>query len=283
MNTALSSHWHISLNATGIGDGVCGLYVAEGLLHQGHEVTFYSHQPHWNRFFTKANHQPIHRKPHQCIELSRYDEELAQGKIRKEWYALQVGLPGLQPKTPGYNDIFEEAVAQPREAGEYVLLAPFSNWQNREWNFWHWVGLEKLLEKRGIRCVSLGSSHEASRLYGLSGMRYWGQSPDVVLNLLYHAKAVVGNDSGMVHLAGIFHPKVLAVHSHIGPDRLFSHTQIESIMPQTECTNCGFLGERGYNLQCERNCWALQTLSAFEVMKRLENMLQQPQSILQMA
>lgn len=81
-----------------------------------------------------------------------------------------------------------------------VVLAPYSTDHNRNYPSASWVVLDELLRTRGYRTLIIDDRHD--RLDAFPGEKLMGAPADVVTGVLLNANCVVGNDSGMAHLAG---------------------------------------------------------------------------------
>jgi hypothetical protein len=87
------------------------------------------------------------------------------------------------------------------------------------------------------------------------------------MDAMLGAACVLGNDSGMTHVAGLLGVPVIAVHAHLPPDFLFAHARVASVTPASDCTFCRWQPDRGYNTACDAACSALGTIGPEEVLR----------------
>ena len=133
-----------------------------------------------------------------------------------------MGFTAFRPR----EQAFALREAQAREQGfssSYVVLAPGANSQSKRLSIPLFAGLGRRLERRGLRVVILGAGAEDQRLAGLL-MERLPQALNLVdrcsLTLsaawVCGARALVGMDSGLAHIAGGAGIPTLAV---FGPTR----------------------------------------------------------------
>ncbi len=88
---------------------------------------------------------------------------------------------------------------------EYILLFPFSQHWEREWD--KWTDLTLAIEATGMRVIALGTTDKAgamNKMFAPTGAIYlWGQSSERVIEMVRNARIVVANDSGPAHLGGL--------------------------------------------------------------------------------
>lgn len=94
--------------------------------------------------------------------------------------------------------------------------------------------------------------------------------PEWVMDAMLGADCVIGNDSGMSHLAGLPGVPAVAIHAHMPADFLFAHTGITSLAPKTNCSFCRWQQERGYNNSCNAGGSALATIGPEDVMQAIQ-------------
>lgn len=105
-----------------------------------------------------------------------------------------------------------------------VVLCPFSLHDVREWPLANWVELERLLIADGFRTVVMHSKAQADghrSLEGFKGEIVCGLSPARTAGIMLNARLVIGNDSGMAHLAGILKRPVLVLCGDYPGDAIF--------------------------------------------------------------
>ncbi len=95
-----------------------------------------------------------------------------------------------------------------------VALAPGAAWANKRWPLEHWRALADRLAARGLPMVAVGSADERSLLQGPGIIDAYGLSLGATAAVLRRARVVVGNDSGLLHLATAVRRPVIAL---VGP------------------------------------------------------------------
>ncbi len=121
---------------------------------------------------------------------------------------------GLRPKDrpsirfPWSMDELEEFDQRLHTLGlqkrHYIVVAPFAAYgPAKEWPLPRFVELAAHLgNNTGFPVVFVGAAHERPRLPNAPGLNLMGQTPlRFLAYLLYHAALVIGNDSGVPHLA----------------------------------------------------------------------------------
>jgi hypothetical protein len=155
---------------------------------------------------------------------------------------------------------------------KYILLAPFSAYQDRQWSLQHWRMLAKVLMNEGHNVIAIGASGHAEQLreaFTKTGVRYfWGQSPEWTVKAIRNAEILIGNDSGPAHVAGFYNAKAIALCGQINGHFVYKHSPSVTVMQppvSVPCAPCHWKPEGGYTNLCSTTCTALQLISPFEV------------------
>lgn len=258
---------HFHLSAHGIGDAVVGLYAACGLADAGYSAVFHCRQSHW---LAGVSHPGVavlpHRGDHGADGNLDYQGQLRAGArgegTRAGWYCDRVadlsGIPRFSPSRPAVV-----ATPAPVLPTGYTLVAPFSNWKTRDYP--HWAGVVGRV--RG-RVVIIGTRKDAEKFPALFGSLsssvswHWGQPPAWVLAAVANADHVYGNDSGVVHLAGLHGVPATAVTAHLPGPFLFAEAPtVRSVSPEGwRCSPCGWQRARGYHRGCDTRCAAMASV-----------------------
>lgn len=270
--------FNVGMSSNGLGDLCCALYVLEGIRkkYPKSRINFFTGRMEFAKIiegveFLQLAESCAVTKYQDCFY--GYNAELRSDDTRKDWYARPFSVIPEQPKLA---EAFTAGLGKPYFDFEYIALSPFSYWSQREWPLSHWLYLESLLAGIGIKCVILDGPGNPARHSCFRGMRAWGLPIPEVCLIIHHARLVVGNDSGIAHLAGLLKKKTLAIISHIPGERLFSYTGIEWITASKDvapCVGCSFRGERGFWSACDKGCFALQAVTPFMVFERIKKML----------
>lgn len=271
------------LDAQGIGDAVCGVYAACGLANRGHVVNFYT--KHWEflQSFKNINLTIRGEDPSVFNANAGYKDQLHASRMqtcrsRASWYLRNIQNQHatikneVKPALPGELLPAEQAEDLP---DQYVLLAPFSAYQDREWSSQHWRILAKALMDEGYNVIAMSSNKDSGRLretFTKTGVRYfWGQTPKWVVNAIRGSLILIGNDSGPAHLAGLHKHPAIAIAGQIDADFVFRDSpSVHTMMPpkSVPCRLCHWELEAGYHWMCNTGCSALQLISPFEVVDK---------------
>jgi hypothetical protein len=87
---------------------------------------------------------------------------------------------------------------------------------------------------------------------------------------------VVGNDSGMMHLAGLMGVKGLALTGPTHGETVFNwYNCIETMQAPGDCTACYYAKERKYKPWCIQGCGLLMDMKAPAVFERVEKIMEE--------
>jgi heptosyltransferase-2 len=147
---------------------------------------------------------------------------------------LYMGVDRLSPPVPAAERYFEAAAAlavapdggpaevhpAPQDearaaslvpAGPYVALCPGAAHWNKRWPPAHWRALAAALMDRGQPVVGVGTAAEQTLLDAPGVISTFGEGLGVAAAILRRARAVVANDSGLMHLATAVGTPVVAL------------------------------------------------------------------------
>ena len=248
--------------ATGIGDALIALTVAKGLKekHPDATVVYTPHPPteKWVLPFDgydvlgKPPRKPDRVfKPFECNKLECSERSRPRG--RADYYAMfcdnvKPTLPTLKISLP------------PSEHPGCVLLAPWSNWSQREYK--RFPEIEKIFLERGEDVVIV-DDRARPRHSQYRGTKFVGREPAQVYALLRKCKFIIGNDSGIAHCGGAIGAKTIAL---CGPTtgQVFSvWPTVRAIQGPMACTGCYWVN-MAFN-DCLATCHALQALEPMEI------------------
>lgn len=283
---------HVFNSAFGIGDHITAVYACVGAANAGYEVVFHTRFPTW---LERVRHPGLtitgdlppgvgedgilsESKLANVIDVN-YDVgyQLRFAGDRARWYAAAIH-PDLRPARPAMVD---RSIRIPRfDFNRYVLLVPFAAWSEREWPGVNWARLTHLLRNAGYEVVVDGMEHHAERFVTVFNetTAFWaiGNPPEWLSDAMLGATAVIANDSGAAHVAGLLDVPTIAIHAHLPPEFLFAHTNVSSISPKTNCTFCRWQPDRGYTSACKSGCSAMSGVSPEDVLNAFLK-LRQPQ------
>ncbi|HYF35004.1 MAG TPA: glycosyltransferase family 9 protein [Prosthecobacter sp.] len=281
---------HVANCALGIGDAITGLYSVAGIAKSGVPVVYHTRHVEWLERVSAPGLTITGAEPPQSsADLNAdYEEQLRYGLDKARWYgSLALGkdqrfhhgaqqprgiaVPAFRPRRP---DIDYSLDGEVLDFQRYILLAPCSLQEAREWPEAHWRRLANLLIEAGYEVVAIGANKDQEKLKRTfeKSSAYWvlGQSPSWTSAAMLAAECVIGVDSGMVHMAGLLGVPAICIHAHLPPEFLFSMApSVVSVAPETECRFCRWQEDRGYNDGCTSSCSALFTVSP----ERVKNVL----------
>jgi len=277
---------HLANHAFGIGDAVTGFYAAcETAEKHGQAVVYHTRYPQWlsrvgHPQVTITNQTPPKGTPDLDVD---YAEQLRYAGDKVAWYGQWGGsragfpaaLTGTFPRRgPAGYGLSQRINLVRLDFPRYVLLAPFAAGEARNWPQAHWRRLAWLLDQAGSVPVAIGTHDDAERMQQTfdKSNAYWAldHTPDWVMDAMLGADAVIGLDSGMVHVAGLLRVPTVCLHAHLPPEFLFAHAPtVRSLSPRTSCVHCRWQHDRGFNEGCATQCSALSTVGPEEVMGML--------------
>lgn len=264
------------LNALGIGDAVCALYSACGLANAGHKVQMHTRHLAW---LTGVSHPGVdllldEQKPFDAS--CNYRDQLyafKRGELRSrpDWYIRNICQAyGIEPVDPARPDRIPTG-----KRSNYVLLAPFSNHETRDWG--HFRILARRLLERNIKVVVIGSESQRQKLYdvfyGLEVERHIGKTPAETMQTIASAAVVVANDSGAAHLGGLCQVPTLCLMAQY--DRAYTFIcadTVQAITSDMSCVGCHTILGFGWEQGCNRVCSALQVINPERVFNRVMEM-----------
>ena len=276
---------HMANHAFGIGDAITGLYAAVGAAELGYHVVYHTRYPRWlerasHPHLTITDAEPPKGTPDMDTD---HAEQLRYARDKVRWYAGRVA--GNLPVWNGARPKIDRTVHIPRvDFARYVVISPFAAWESRDWPEMHWRRLAHLLRESGREMVVIGTSREEDRIARTfdKSYAYWAIKRDDtwvewVTDLMLGAEAVLGLDSGMIHMAGLLGVPAVSIHAHLPPEFLFSCApSVRSAGAKTACTFCRWQEDRGFNEGCSVACSALATVGPERVMGELEAAVTMP-------
>lgn len=262
-------------SGSGIGDAIASLYACCGAIKAGHKVKFYTHKTAWLKRASMDGLQVVEPAQDSGYDMNEgYDQQLKTRSDRKQWYCDNMArLASLEPFSPA-APVIDKTISEKRtDLENYVILSPFAAWTCREWPKLKWQKLAQMLMRGGYSVAAIHTDNDRLEEYfaEINGVTwFYGQSPEWIQDVILGAAAVIGNDSGMVHLAGMLGVTTIAIHSHTLPSQLFSYTDIISAQSKNfDCIGCNWQAARGKLPHCDINCEALYDVTPKQVFNLL--------------
>lgn len=212
----------VECRSKGIGDNLIAMGVAHGLGQQfGLPTATFAGPPFakpWINLFDgfEVVSKPANSPTCYC-DLADVEKVRASGIPRWKCWADKFGTAFKRPRM---RPLPQAALDKAIPFAGRILLVPFAAHADRTWKLRNWIDLEALLLARGFRCVVLSSASETAR--GFQSPTVQGDTPANVAALMSFAVAVVGNDSGMAHLAGMIGRPTVAICSNTSDVDIFS-------------------------------------------------------------
>lgn len=255
----------IVVSADGIGDHLLGLTASEGLRKTGRKVVYVakpSAAP-WVALFGGWDYLTCDEIPGipKFVPHDTYKRQMADKTKRPRWeyYAEVCGaesyLPALRKPLP----------PPPAHLQGRVLLSPFSSYRDREWPLTHWFDLERLLLTAGHSVAILDGPGGRSKLF--ISEKLCGEPAALVASAIGSAACLIGNDSGMVHLAGLLGAPAIALCGLIRGENLYGiYPNVMVINGPLSCTGCHWRGEVRAAAGCTNTCFSLAAIRPEDVM-----------------
>ncbi len=207
--------------SAGIGDNLMVLAIGEGLRQQfpGTQIAMvcgaWVHQ--WLELFDCARliTRPIKAPMYFCEHDlgTMLDNYRKQGIARWDFWGR---LFGTQAAIPMARPLPASSIKRAAPYSSCIVLVPFAAYCQRSWPLGYWLELERLLMERGQRCLILHTNANGTEQFASEKML--GESAANVAALMQTAAFIVGNDSGMAHLAGMLRRPAVAICSTVSSD-----------------------------------------------------------------
>ena len=160
-------------------------------------------------------------------------------------------------------------------AKPYVLFAPGANWPNKRWPVHNFSALADWLAERNIQTVIIGGPGDSQLAEEImSGahsapVSIVGQtSLKQLAHLISNANALVGGDTGPMHLAAALRTPVVALMGPTDANRNGPYGQPDNALATTyECHGC-------WKRSCQKGSDCLSGISTYSVQVVLQRILQ---------
>ena len=211
----------VSSRSAGIGDHLMTVCLAEGLRRQHPGATVLLACARWvhpwvGLFWDAITDARPAGLTHLCEHSTNHPIFTARGLSRWQFWEEELGV---QAVLPALRPLPAAATEAARELAGRVVLSPFADWADRTWPLDRWLEVERLLIAAGYECVVIdGGKGDTS---AFTSRRWIDRAAAEVAALVRAAICLVGNDSGMAHLAGMVGTTAVAVCSATSDPNIF--------------------------------------------------------------
>ena len=181
-----------------------------------------------------------------------YEKNSAREKLATIFYHKKYQVPVQQHAIERIRDLFSQALYYPRpntmpnygidvsnwisqQTKPYVLLIHGTTWSNKHWPEIYWQSLIRLLNRQGLRAIlSWGSEAEYIRSVRLAKDANADILPRLTIEglmpFIANAKAVIGVDTGLCHLAAALTTPTIALFGPTNPEKTGVMGLLDQIM-----------------------------------------------------
>jgi ADP-heptose:LPS heptosyltransferase len=169
-----------------------------------------------------------------------------------EWKKYQLLFERLGIQTGEYSGMRNVMLGGTEEsdrggADPYILLTPGGSSSLRRWPWERFAGLgDRLAEQTGMRIVLCGNRAEKVMLGRIAGMMV--KTPEIVANLpiqavvdlIKRARIVVGNESGLLHIAASVRTPAVVILGGGHFSRYFPYGSASIVNHKIDCYECNW-------------------------------------------
>jgi heptosyltransferase-2 len=160
--------------------------------------------------------------------------------VSLEYFRAVAALPIVPDDGPAevFTTSEDEADAARVASGDYVVLAPGAGQATKQWPSAHWADLADRLRGTGLAVVAVGSDPERGLLGAARAAPAFGLPIRVTAALCRKARAVVVNDSGVMHLATAMGARVIALFGPTVPALGFAPYRAPATLMEARHVRC---------------------------------------------
>lgn len=202
-------------------------------------------------------------------EWRDYDlEALATKELRHELFGKRLGVTPQRFKVRLTADVdyWAAQILNNVDKLKVVGIAPYSSSAQRTWPDENWVCLIELLIRAGYMPVMLGGPGEGERSKFYPCMRFWGLGAQRTAALIKQCDLVIGNDSGVAHVAAILRRPTLVLGAPTDTPRIFGwYDNVTCLQARGGCSLCYWERSRGHRQECNYRCRMLAAIPVDDV------------------
>lgn len=203
-------------------------------------------------------------------------EAIANKELRHEMYARRVGVRPQKFKVRLRNDTlyWAKQILDNRNNLKVIGISPYATSPQRTWADENWVRLTEYLVKDGHMPIMFGGRGEGDRSKYYPCMRFWGLDAHRTAALVKQCNLMIGNDSGISHVAATLDVPTIVLGAPTDTPRIFGwYGNVSCIQAKGECSMCYWNRARGFRQECNYRCRLLNTISAEEVFAEAKRLL----------
>lgn len=162
-----------------------------------------------------------------------------------------------------------------KDYGGSIILCPCvakSNYRNREYPRHSWLSLANRLRDLGHQVLIADNVHQRLELFHSHELIMGpaeGWPPERFTSLMLNAACVVGNDSGLAHLAGIVGAPTLTLNGVTEGDKIFDfYSRVTNLQGKLGCDGCWWGGAYRPDL-CDTGCASLAGISTDQIIEAI--------------
>ncbi len=162
-----------------------------------------------------------------------FDASVAREPFASVFYTHRIAAPGPHRiernvqlvQAAGASELTQDAwLPEGRDEGAlpsspFVLTSPFAGWMSKQWPLKNYEALGERLGREGLELVANVPEERAGELRSLKHVRVHTSSIAGLIAATRRATAVLGVDSGPLHLAAALHKQGVALFGPTDPER----------------------------------------------------------------
>jgi hypothetical protein len=190
--------------------------------------------------------------------------------LRPRWQRYCDNSGGVTPVLPTLRDP-QRLKELGRGYAGCVVLSPYSTWSNREYPLYSWLSLEKRLLDAKYRVVVLDD--RTDRCDRFNGEKVLGADAELVTSIVFNAACVVGNDSGMCHLAGCVGTPAIALCAQTSGALVFGlYPTAHWLQGSLSCDGC-YWQPPYHGDYCDHCCASLASITTTQVLGEIDKIV----------
>jgi len=221
-----------------------------------------------------------HSSPLRMIEMDATCE--LYGWNRHQFFAKQFDIPfheiegwDIKIRNEAREKAAEFLKLPKRDGRPIVAVVPFANSAMRQWPLRCYHELIDRLKKQGVAVYLIDRPRDKKHhVFRIPARRFMSDDEHLIAAVIQQTDVLVGNDSGMAHLAGWVKSKALAICGVTNGDVVFGGWPTVKVMQAPgSCTGCSYYQDNGWKHWCSWGCGLMQDLKPRLVERRVLGLL----------